>query len=116
MKPAEEEQKKFWEWCGLQYMETTPDWALKAGYGSDMGWIDSDGFWVDHKTPPIDLNNLFKYAVPKYIELDSSGDSPNNIDNAYRRLFERWLKRLHWDNWQNPALALFWAIYKVIEQ
>jgi len=65
---------------------------------------DRAQYWIP--VPPIDLNNLFKWAVPKYIELDSSGDSPNNIDNAYRRLFERWLKRLHWDNWQNPALSL----------
>lgn len=110
MKPNKEQAKKFWERFGFRRVncpEPEIEWAYTH---PDGGYYSFKGY------PPIDLNNLFKYAVPKYIELDSSGDSPNNIDNAYRRLFERWLKRLHWDNWQDPALSLFWAIYKVIEQ
>ena len=106
MQPTEEQVKKFWEWCGFRqnlYQDTsgilydTPDNLHCIGL------------------PPIDLNNLFKYAVPKLhreqgqvtIESRFTGDvweyhasfgcGSSGISKA-----------------ETPELALFWAIWKVI--
>lgn len=62
--PTKEQIKKFWE------------------YFDD---------WIEY--PSIDLNNIFKYIVPK---LKKEGDI------------------LEAEN-SEPALALFWAIYRIIE-
>jgi len=44
--PTHSQRKAFWKWCGV--------YQLKEYYGGRM--------------LPIDLNNLFKYAVPKLLE------------------------------------------------
>ena len=53
---GDKELKEFWEWCGFTYKE-----------GRYENWWDSpDGKESFRDCPPaIDLNNLFKYAVPK---------------------------------------------------
>ena len=53
---------------------------------------------------PIDLNNLFKYAVPKYISILMGSVSEQT---AYEMLFYKWLQLGH------DALALFWALKEV---
>jgi hypothetical protein len=113
MKPTEEQVKKVWEWCGFWY-----DTTKSTGLVMEIGWRSPSGKVLGgcHVSylPKIDLNNLFKYAVPKL--------------NAYGFYYATELSDEHrvWVeiNGQiggvvkdkDPALALFWAIYKVIEE
>ena len=62
MNPTDEQIKKFWERCGFwQYTI----WHGFMGLTSHKEWIDPKGDIYGDNLPPIDLNNLFKYAVPK---------------------------------------------------
>uniref|UniRef100_A0A6M3JNV7 Uncharacterized protein n=1 Tax=viral metagenome TaxID=1070528 RepID=A0A6M3JNV7_9ZZZZ len=73
-KPTNEQIKEFWEWCGFKV-------ALGKLY-----WYPDKEFSPARRLPSVDLNNLFKYAVPKL-----------NMPVI-------------------PALALFWAIWEVIKK
>lgn len=111
-KPTDKQIKKFWAWCGFR-LEADIDffwWYLPDGGHLPLG-----------EQPALDLNNLFKYAVPKLDEL------------GYAFELYRW----HEVDWKNagygarvyrytpivpqptimgdPALALFWAIWGVID-
>ena len=112
MKPNEEQIKELWEWCGFRRLPEG-----KAGYHFEhcekiMNWMQPD-YKDSYKSmpylPEIDLNNLFKWAVPKlYSELSKAG--------KYYRM--KWLyeaiEEAVIDN-KDPALALFWAIWEVIQ-
>jgi hypothetical protein len=96
MQSTEEQIKKFWEWCGLR-----PDILL------------------DKSLPPIDLNNLFKWAVPKLHEL---GDKEwiETIEFTWFgtvrcTLYPFDLPEIYVND-EDPALALFWAIWKVLDE
>jgi hypothetical protein len=112
MKPTEEQIKEFWEWCGFRLVEPVP-----------YDEIQTKGFWeapTSHEAswglPPIDLNNLFKWAVPKLSEFDFDG-------MTWWESTTGWVCELalqHDTDWvegqgNDPALALFWAIWKVIK-
>ena len=53
--PTQKELTEFWEWCGFRSN------AMKLSEG---GWNYPNGGW-DIRLPVLDLNNLFKWAVPK---------------------------------------------------
>ncbi len=96
--PTEAQIKEFWEWCGLIKIK--------------RGWKFPNGdALIDCGNPPIDLNNLFRYAVPKLdkyrLEVDWS-----KIERhfAYAEIGEK--SGTVWND--DPALALFWAIWAVI--
>jgi len=113
MKPTEEQVKKFWEHWGF-YKEEYPEPDIKWLYRSpDHTYISFRGY------PPIDLNNLFKWAVPKLQDngyqidivcFEESGFSVAvfNVIHEEQDIYDA--------NNRDPALALFWAIYKVIEE
>ena len=90
MQPTEEQLKKFWEKCGFKqhtpigYRYIYPDYRIAP-------------------LPPIDLNNLFKYAVPKLTKPELT--YVLNDWNIRMLLFG-----------QDPALALFWALYEVLNR
>jgi len=95
--------REFWEWCGLRYTE--PYWLDAKG---ELAFY---GLTYSQLLGSIDLNNLFKYAVPK-LDIEKI--------NIYPATKDRW--RCYFDNWyqdhnvaETPALALFWAIWKVIK-
>lgn len=79
-KPTQKQIKKFWEGYGLYKKNGKVEW------------------WAELPFPPIDLNNLFKYAMAK---LDQS--------RYYKALSSIFLKN------DDPALALFWALWQVKE-
>jgi len=117
MKPTKEQIKKFWEWCGF-YQERVKE-VYDIGY-STM-WRNNKGYWHS-ALPPIDLNNLFKYAVPKLIELNYSFDIWNGSHQMIS-LIDEWGVQLslptrvfHTEIQETLALALFWAINKAIEE
>ena len=113
MKPNEEQIKRFWEHFGWRHCESNL-------------WLDPEGYSVlsrDSESLPIslDLDNLFKYAVPKvfrmgFDDMECRLDSRRDGDGYMWLLTSRYLggtKRS--DYLTDPSLALFWAIYKVIE-
>uniref|UniRef100_A0A6M3L2Q5 Uncharacterized protein n=1 Tax=viral metagenome TaxID=1070528 RepID=A0A6M3L2Q5_9ZZZZ len=83
--PTNKQIKEFWE----KLSPTPDDWRMYE-------------IWLYSGYPPIDLNNLFKYAVPK---LDQS------------RYYKALSSIFYYDAIkEDPALALFWAIYQVIKE
>ena len=60
--PTEAQVKEFWEWCGFKW-EAIPDSCMQRKRPVE-GWLYPQGIYM-RKTPPLDLNNLGKYAVPK---------------------------------------------------
>ena len=118
--PTEEQIKKFWGWCGWTQKplgkkgyhwergERVPNWnspddtGIKAEYGHDH-------------LPPIDLNNLFEWAVPKALRLlaDKYKDTE---DGARHFLFVSWVEGEYGiEAGYDDNLALFWAIWEIIE-
>ena len=108
-KPTEAQIKELWERCGF-VNEITRSPSL-SGFGGDdvYNWTRPDKVIHSKKLPTIDLNNLFKYAVPKlqdlrWVKFYFDGECELRIGN-------RGITGVDDD----PALALFWAIYEVIK-
>ena len=121
--PTQEQIKEFWEWCGFNSRLVWSDPADIGGRHQFKVWDYPDGSGVTQHlsvNPPIDLNNLFKYAVPKcpqfqdlartnkgwlvtyisgYVDLPRIGRYP---------IFDE-------VEAEDPALALFWALWQVRE-
>lgn len=113
MIPTKEQIQWFWEQCGLKHTYNHIDY----------GWWSPDGVQF-LGCPPIDLNNLLKYAVPKLPEgasLDiivwngyyeviiwQRGIKPSGIEVVQCNIIAK-----EW-NTDDLALALFWAVYKAL--
>ena len=100
-KPTEAQIKEFWEGIGWDNLKDS----------GIIKWINNKGkvSFVE-KPPPIDLNNLFKYAIPR---LDSWAmfKQPDGVlvEVSAGKVHEA--RIVHND----PVLALFWAIYAVVK-
>jgi len=115
-KPTEEQVKQFWEWCGFQYNQ-----PIHLDVDEDHGLLvwgnkSPDGLLSEHSLP-IDLNNLFKYAVPFLI---SSGyDIDLFTEDGYYFGRVRRTSALKWHistvGYLDPTSALFWALWQVKE-
>ncbi len=68
-------------------------------------------FWEE--VPPVDLNNLFKCAVPKAIDVIMAKQECSS-DVAYAILFKKWLQELEFDM-THPSNTLFKVLDKVKE-
>lgn len=100
--PTNEQIQWFWEQCGLE-----EEWEKWTGI-KHFWWEDEEGDKISdsEEPPPIDLNNLFKYAVPKMEGVSLHYEDgfygaevlQNDTDYGY--------------SGKDPAPALFWAIYK----
>ena len=113
MNEPTEAQKEFWEWCGLLHYVSPLE---KIKY-EDNYWITQSGT-VLTAMPSIDLNNLFKYAVPKLI--DRYGGillilPQSDIKSWECKILNSPGSEATFGYGDSPALALFWAIYKVME-
>jgi len=127
MRPTEERIKELWEWCGLcmhelRWSDTIDFNTFKLPDGRGMshdgntqrcvkcGWGTCGCFLV----PEVSLDNLYQYAVPqlewaRVVTNDApSGDRFFNGEVEY-------CGRKGACTEEDPALALFWAIYKVID-
>lgn len=89
MQPTEEQIATLWRWCGFSV----------DGVGI---YHCPDRISEIRHSPSITLNNLFKWAVPK---LSSSQRLKILLAWVYEVL----------DGTVDPALALFWAIWKAIK-
>lgn len=121
--PTQEQIKEFWEWCGLKWFwNHNPDCRCDAVDNDDSmrSWYYKDGnewklatrFW--NEPMKVDLSNLFQYAVPKlghyHLQNTPLKDSKHyarvqSADNKWAEVYAN-----------DPALALFWAIYSVIKE
>ncbi len=97
--PTEAQLKELWEWCGLKQKCSPQNDMFHRGI-----WTDAIE-WRQFDTPEIDLNNLFKYAVPKLKQ------EYRNWKNVLRI----WIDSSVGDC-EKDALALFWAIWSLIEK
>ena len=110
MKPTDEQKQKFWEWCGFYQQESQS--------GQSNWWTSTSR--TPMRLPPIDPNNLLKYAAPKLTGYVVSiyPQKLNPTDNEVT--YPVTLGLSSGDDYvmresKDPALALFWAIYKVME-
>ncbi len=86
--PTQEQIREFWEWCGI------PETYIFINKPfSDM--------------IPVDFNNLFKYAVPKVLEKIGKEELVVLVNNSIFAAV---------DSKGEIALALFWAIFSLIEK
>lgn len=129
-KLTQEQIKKFWEWCGFKFKPFAPQYEepgeahLYFIYAPDGGLDELDEDPNTH-LPFIDLNNLFKYAVELKIK-ELKYRVEYSIDYSYadwgKEPLHCWsiLKGSHQllgqADGKDPALALFWAIWEVINK
>lgn len=125
MKPTDEQKKEFWELCGIVYKE---DYIINEYGDKHIAWLCPDGeIW--YICPPIDSNNLFKYAVPKLQErghtisleaYEHKGYCASVSDLVFNQRgsdgeYYPYSKPISSAENEDPALALFWAIYLVLK-
>ena len=117
IEPTSEQVKWVWEQCGLSVEDTIfHDKQIGAEFvGTDMPkriWRDLDGILVSTIDPPIDLKNLFKYAVPFFKSIACGLLNEENWKGAWAKVIPHngesaWIR----EEGLTPALALFWAIF-----
>jgi len=132
MNPTDEQIRKLWEWCGFigrgrsytgQEIWIAPDeieWFDKC-----VADIHNDGYArmpekdSYYKLPPIDLNSLFLYAVPKItpktLMMETYGDN-GELKYDWCVLSDKTNGGIWNGNDKDPALALFKAILEVIDE
>ena len=110
--PTEQQIKEFWEWCGLKQICSPHDDMYRRGIWADP--IEQRRF----DTPDIDLNNLFKYAVPKLYAVEvGTWFPPDSSKLDWRAWVEDSPMSIGVQSYgETPALALFWAIWEVIHK
>lgn len=119
-----EEIKEFWEWCGFTYIDKKLNerWIFTPEGTNQKIEVYGDRYITPNKSsvvgwlPMIDLNNLFKYAVPKLI------NDGWEIFISYDQFFNTWYAELNHPNKQaileeskEVEGALFYAIQEVIK-
>ena len=121
---SEERIKKFWEWCGWQYEEPKCDCpgCAKSCWVPPDKPTAFDGRYLTCGLPDLDLNNLFKWAVPKL-----SGWLVFTVVGAYGTGEVKYRSFMHAKKGEDmteyagvsddfdPATALFLAIEKLME-
>ena len=112
MKPTEEQIKEFWERCGFES-------RMMPNYSADNSscnyvWFNPEGIGC-YKLPPLDLNNLFEYAVPKVDTLVQM-EFGRNTEGYFVVVGYADETNIFSVNDQDPALALFWALYPVLKE
>lgn len=114
--PTKEQVREFWECCGFQQLPVgNKNYHFEATVKT-MDWQSPDGTSLMPYLPRIDLNSLFKYAVPKL-------ENPLIVLHLQE---EAWLCQVyHAEEEGKPykvgvigdkdlTLSLFWAIYSVL--
>ena len=100
MEPTKEQKREFWKWYGLRQNHWTMRWFVDENTEADP-------------QPRMDLNSLFKYAVP--IAIDKiMAEQECSSDLAYWILFKKWLQELELDI-PNHERTLFSVLYEVMK-
>ena len=102
-RPTEKQIREFWGWCGFkEILSKTEQWRF-AEFKTTNHWWEAPSGRRYKDAPPIDLNNLFKYAVPKAHTILG--------DKEFFKLLVRWCMEVITEG--DDALALFWALWQV---
>ena len=113
--PTDEQIKEFWEWCGFKQIERDRvKFSLGSGDIYRLVWIHPTGLYEEDNLPPIDLNNLFKYAVQPNEYITEVSFVKGECQIATRGLNNKGVQYFVGRD-EDPALALFWAIWEVIK-
>lgn len=110
--PTQKQIKKFWEWCGFARLPEGNRGYHYEQTVKTMNWLppyETEIYASISFLPAIDLNNLFKYAVPKLSAGCLLWYGENKGYGAVINLPHRESES------DDPALALFWAIWEVIK-
>lgn len=115
--PAQEQKREFWEWCGLKH-----DWqrcqanCVRCSHCGAHTYKSCEKDYHDQLcTLPIDLNSLFKWAVPKAIECLRTKMFKNmSMFKAREALFKLWLRKI--EEGMTEEVALFWALWEVMKE
>ena len=113
--PTQEQIKKLWEWCGFR--EECVERAARVDCGQTLRVVFCPDDSVIEDYLPLDLTNLFKWAVPQVVRKLADTDLSSD-EEAMSKLFELWLK-IYWTPSPEPLSiqdALFRAIWQVIEK
>ena len=109
MGPTKEEIRRLWAKCGFKFLKKEEDSGV-WDYGLDI-YAYPDGAVLP--LPDIDLNNLFKYAVPKITELGFTVNIV--IKKDYNGCFlAHESGTVYGAEDENLEDALFWAINSVL--
>ena len=92
-KPTAKEIKEFWEWCGLKVTWQRDKFVVVEGE-------------LTEEIVFLDLNSLFKYAVPKL----------GMLLPIYQVMYilKDWIETVIVSQ-KDPTLARFWIIHEVIK-
>jgi len=109
--PSESEIKEFWESCGFKQLEPGRGGYHYQNTKKVWNWLPPSEV-ERHKSipflPSINLDSLFKYAVPNVIDkIMAEGGCSSDV--AYEILFKKWLQELQL-NIPHATLALFWVL------
>lgn len=117
MAMTEKELQEFWKWCGWWLGDEIEG---KAWHHSDFKdtrpKAPGYAFQVEHNytyfMPSLDLNNLFKYAVPKLIELGFDVDLFTDDGYYFGRIRKTFAFKWHISTigYLDPTEALYQAI------
>ena len=110
--------ERFWKWCGFReatcYLPNVwlrPDDAVSG----TISWAD----WPDYRLPPIDLNSLFKWAVPKLYAINHYYELLQWNTNKHKVVINKktveWTATVATSVADTPEEALFRAILAVID-
>ena len=107
--PSPEQIRTFWESCDFAVCD--------SGYSKDKEFIKTgedykypNNHWG--KRPVLNLNNLFKYAVPKMLKIIETPEL--DAIQIYDTFFLLWLEQMK-HGIKDPTLSLFKAISEVIK-
>jgi len=120
VEPTSKQKQEFWLWCGFKH--PTQEQAPLARYVNEW-WLYPDGD-ILAELHILDLNNLWKYAVPKakekyqllYIYFDAPYGEDEDVDWYCKVSSDTTdvYQQLGTGRDEDPALALFWAIYEAL--
>ncbi len=121
--PTEAQIKEFWEWCGFERKRENSGYYLGKPSGYYEYWVLDD--YNEFDLPPIDLNNLFKYASDVIVDI-TFRYYPGGCECKLTYLTEAgigtvkpWIENETGDEKRGRELsniALFWALWEVKEK
>ena len=114
-KPAEQQIRELVEWCGFEEILDSYTQAPTGRWRVPNGGEVNGKTWCYLSQLPIDLNSLFLYAVPKvgFCQLHKNPYDPKW--HATVCLEDDVTDAVFLTN-KDPALALFWALSKIMEE
>jgi len=114
--PTEEQSVKLWKWCGCTVRPSEDYQYYHSLYNPDGDHIMSAIKIQPCHYPTIDLNNLFKWAVPKLLKrhtVEIIAMETKIMASIYFDFDND--KTMITETDKDPALALFWAIWGVMK-